>query len=83
MVGEWKSGLIGNRSTAPTSLCSYSLLLLCNRDIEDGEYDGDKHHSLYALIMIVICTPPDFQLEGIFNHEMKNLLCYIFENIDN
>ena len=26
--GEWKSGLIGNRSSAAPSLCSYSLLLL-------------------------------------------------------
>ena len=38
MGGEWKSGLIGNRSSVAPSLCSYSLLLL---SIHDGHIDYD------------------------------------------
>ena len=59
--GEWKSGLIGNRSSAAPSLCSYSLLLLSIHDghihyddddeVDDDIDDDDDGHRLYALIL--------------------------------
>ena len=60
MGGEWKSGLIGNRSSAAPSLCSYSLLLLSihdghihDDDDDEVDDDDDDEHRLSALSFIL------------------------------